>query len=380
MSQTITVEDMKDKLLTLDQAKKELGKTEPLFQRSFPLEGKKSEVAQFDLGTWNVFDGDTKKIETVPGTDAVEAHVTVGDETFQLTKDALLEATSFIGITKQYAMRTPTRFIEPELNYWFRNSGAAHGQKTYKMLVMKNKVVGFAKESIVPFSNLRLLEVIEAGVAEKVGKGTEILVDYKFAHSLRRTATRIVIPAVEYEVRKGSGDMWSLGMQLKNSGVGEQKTPLALTRYFFRWVCTNGMLTTSNEMESVFNRRIHGQDDDEVLVWARESVDGLLGQYDADFKRLDHFAKARLPRGMDANHALLDAFETYRVPIDQRPQIIAAFEEERDFSMYGVMNAITRVANDMRIPDTIRESLMRVGGGLPDAHSNRCTNCHRINI
>lgn len=375
-TKTITVEDMRAKLLTLDEAKKRLGKTEPLFQRTFPLQGKKADVAHFALGTWNVLPGD-KTIEQVAGTDEVAAQVTIGGEDFALTKDALLEATSFVGITKQYAMRTPTRFIEPELNFHFANGGAAHGQKTYKALVQKNRVIGFAKETIVPFSNLALLGVIEEGIQEKVGE-SDVLVDYKFHHDLRRTAVRLIIPGIEHEVRPG--DAWSMGMQLKNSAVGEQKTPLALTRYFFRWVCTNGQLTTTQESQSVFNRRIHGQDDDEVLTWAREAVDGLLSKYDGEFRKLDHFAKSRMPKGVDANHALLDVFETYRVPLDQRSQIIDELEQSQDYTMYGIMNAITRVANDSRLPDTIRETLMNVGGDLPEAHSHRCSNCHRLSV
>jgi hypothetical protein len=374
MSDTITIEQMRDSLKTLDETKKELGKTEPLYQVGFPLEGKKTEVARFELGGWNEGDG---RIETVPGIDPVEAYVTIDGKAYQLTKDALLEATSFIGITKQYTMRTPTRFIEPELNYWFAHNGAAHGQKTFKALVMKDRVIGFAKEKIVPFSNLALLGEVEAGVRRRFGKKTEMLVDYKFHHTLRRTATRIIIPSITHDVR-GEGDTWSLGVQLKNSAVGEQKTPLALTRYFFRWWCTNGSIHTSNESQKVFNRRMDGGSDEEAVAWAKSSIDELLDRYEPEFKKLDHFAKARLPRGMDANHALLDVFDTYRVPVEQRADIISEFERAQDFTMYGAMNAITRIANDMRLPDTIRETLMRIGGDLPEAHSHRCDSCHRI--
>ena len=46
----------------------------------------------------------------------------------RLTKDALLEATSLIGITKQYAMKSPAHLLQPHLNYWYKNEGGVQGQ------------------------------------------------------------------------------------------------------------------------------------------------------------------------------------------------------------------------------------------------------------
>ena len=65
-------------------------------------------------------------------------------------------------------------------------------------------------------------------------------------------------------------------------------------------------------------------------------------------------------------------FQTYGVPVEQRDSIMQMLTDSDDFTMYGIMQAVTAVANQEGIRDTIRETLMRVGGDLPAANAQRC--------
>jgi hypothetical protein len=58
-------------------------------------------------------------IEDALGTDTVAATVKAGAGEFLLTKDALLQATSLIGLTQNYVLKTPSNLIQPHLNYWY---------------------------------------------------------------------------------------------------------------------------------------------------------------------------------------------------------------------------------------------------------------------
>jgi hypothetical protein len=86
---------------------------------------------------------------------------------------------------------------------------------------------------INPFSNLRLLERALEGIEAHYGAG-EVLVDSKFAHSLRRTDIRLIVPENRRAMhRTGTDDdTWSAGIQLKNSLIGDVQT--SIDGYLFR--------------------------------------------------------------------------------------------------------------------------------------------------
>lgn len=367
MSDTITLDQMRSKLLTVDQVRERLATTEPLSQVTFPLSGSRNSIARFSLQPdW------AQNIDQVNGTDAIGAEVRVGGVTYQLTKDALLEATSLIGITKQYATRCPANLLEPHINYWFRQgprAGISAGTQEMKLLAIGDRAYAFSKASIDPFSNLRLLDEVLAGIAERYGEG-DVLVDYKFQHNLRHTAMRLIVPNEMRNPREN--DPWSAGVQLHNSLAGEK--PLSLEGYLFRWWCTNGAIST-HAQSGKWNRRTGGQGD-EVYEWARHAVDEILSGLDHEFEALD--ALANTPIEGDVNQALEDVFRTYRVPLAVRENIIQEMVNSDDLTMYGVMQAITQAANHDDLPESARNTLMEIGGDLPRANHERCPACRRL--
>jgi hypothetical protein len=369
---TIPIEAVRDKLLTIEQVRERFATTEPLDVLEIELEGKHAPKFRLD-DSWN------HEIDTKPGLDPVDATIKVGTKELRLTKDALLEATSLIGIRKEYMSRTPASLMQPQVNYWYGNRGGVQGNKM-KVLAADGLVYAFTKATIEPFSNLRLLDEVEASAREEFGKKATLYVDYKFQHDLRRTACRVIVPDVVHDVR--DGDPWSAGVQFKQSVVGEK--PLSLNGYLFRYWCTNGAVTTHAQSGN-YNRRKGGQGD-EVYEWARASVDEIFTGFEHEFDALDQLAGMELPKLGGANQAedraraLMDVFETYGVPLEQREAIINTLNESEDFSMYGVMQAITMVANNAGLRDTIRETLMRVGGDLPRANADRCKSCRRLPV
>src|SRR5262245_43349479 len=170
--QALPIEDVKDKLLTLDEVKERFSSTEPLDTTTFDLHG--SNTARWKMESdWNLIPqeaGPAMSIEKAEGMAEVGVVVNLNGDEYRLTKDAFLEATSLIGITKQYAMKTPAHLLQPHVNYWFKNEGGVQGN-TLKALSSNGLIYAFTKVGIEPFSNLRILEGIEDSARASFGKG-----------------------------------------------------------------------------------------------------------------------------------------------------------------------------------------------------------------
>lgn len=364
---SVTIENMRPKLLSLDTVHEKLAASEPFNSYGFPV----GDGVKFKLGpAWN------HGLDAIPPEGLVDAFVKIGKgmgaQEFQLSKEALLEATSLCGLPKGYVGRTPAHLIEPHMNYWFREG---HEGKEFKILASGSNQVGsaFTKSTIVPFSNLRLLDQALEGIKEKYGD-VEVLADYKFHHTLRGTHVRLIIPGASRLVT-GSGvddDQWSIGLQIKNSIIGESQTELS--GYLFRWWCTNGAIDT-RATSGVWSRRGGGQGD-EVYEWARTAVDDVLGGLESS---LDHVqAMTEIPLTGEANLVLQDVFEQYKVPTVERNRITDLMVDETNLTLYTLMQAITQTANNIEVDPGHVERLMRVGGDLVHVGNHRCGECRRI--
>jgi len=363
------IDQIRPTLLPLDHVRSVLASTEPLSTYSFTV----GDSIRFLLDAdW--YHGIGAKL----GTDPVNAAITVGRGqgavTFQLTKDALLEATSACGISKTYASRCPGQLLEPQLNFWFREGLAARpGSRDFQLLVAAGTGVALTRASIRPFSNLRLLDEALDGIVDRFGAG-EVLVDFKFTHSLRRTHLRLVIPG-HTKLMTGTDmddDIWSVGLNIKNSLTGEGRT--SIDGYLFRWVCANGAIDAFAS-SGVWSRRA-GSNEDEVYEWARAAVDGVLGGAESALDVVQGLVA--VPIHGVATDVLRDVFERYHVPLPERTKITENMIVTGDLTMYNVMAAVTEVANDLNLDPGHTESLLRLGGDLPHAAQSRCDACLRM--
>lgn len=374
MADVVTIEDMRPRLLTLDQARERLSSTEPLAERKFEAQTGVRFLVQDDWDT---------VAETMMGPDLTDSYARLydGGEDFRLTKDALLEAGAKVGIPRKLQERSPASWLQAGLNHWFSGCSGWEG-KEFKAFVAGTsdpQLVAFGSGTISPFSNLGLIDKLAEGLqaAYRV-PADEILVDYKFTHSLELTHGRLVVPGHLRNVR-GPGtadpdDQWSTGVQWRNSQLGLR--PVSVDGYLFRWWCTNGAtdtLVTSGQ----FNRRVSGHEDGDVYEWARAAVDNVLGGLEHS---LDGVAAATsIPVEQDVNLVLDDLFRQHSIPAKLRQQVIEYMAETGgDLSMYTLMQAVTQVANEPTLSPAAVDKLMRVGGHIAHSAEMRCSACRRI--
>lgn len=363
---SITVDTMRPKLHTLDHIHTVLGRTEPLSSYAFTVG---------DTVNFTVDSGWLHGLETKAGSDPVDVSIHIGADEVRLSKDVVIEAATTCGLRQGFTVCCPPDLLERHLNYWFRQGLANKGgAKDFQLLVAGGLGSAITRATVHPFSNLRLLEQAVAGIQARYGQDVDILADYKLVHSLNRTHLRLIIPEQQRTIeRTGTDDdTWSVGIQLRNSLTGQDKT--SLDGYLFRWTCTNGAVDT-RATSGVWSRR--GNATADVYEWARAAVDDILGGLEPALDAVQ--ATVDIPIHGEAHDVLRDIFEHYRVPVAERTKIIEALlNTGASLTMYTVMQAITQTANDSDLDPTHVENLMRLGGDLPHAAASRCDSCRRL--
>lgn len=354
----VTINDMKSKLLTLDEVKERISATEPLSQKLVHSEDK---IAFAFDPTWAI------GLETKKGTDSVDAVIRINGTDHQMTKDSVLQAGAAFGLPGKYASKLPHNLLESQLNYWF---SAGMGEKEFNMLSTgaDQRVAAFARPTINPFSNQILVNEVVNGIQEYYGD-SEIFADYKFHHDLVRTDIRFIIPEAFHNINGGGLsdvptaelDVWSGGVHLSNSLIGKSQT--SLDTYLFRWWCTNGATTVLPDV-GTFSRRGEHQEED-VYEWAANAVDEVLGGLETQFGRVQ--ALTGLNAAGNVQDIIQEIFTTYSVPVSQRQGVINTLVESENLSMYTIMNAITQTANEEGLsPDRV-DKLLRITGAIPGA-------------
>jgi len=343
--------EIQDQLLTIDDVREKLSVTEPL--TSFTLSnGNKTSFRYGD--DWAL------QLDHLKGTDPVEVYVTIDGAESQLTKDAALQATSAFGLQSTYVKKTPARLVEEHTNYWY---GLGMGDREFSVLRAgsDNRIAAFSKPSITPFSNALLLDNILEGAQREYG--SDVYADYKFRHDLNQTDVRLILPDFTRNIHdtQVDGDVWSAGIHLTNSLTGG--TPTTVEGYLFRWWCTNGATTVNGDIGK-WNRRIMGQQED-VYSWARDAVDEILGGMEEQFDAVQSLTQLNIAGNV--TDILADIFSTYGVPVSQRQGVIDALLESESLTLYEVMQAITRLANDPDLKPERVDRLLRTGGAIPSA-------------
>lgn len=171
-------DEVRGKLLSLDEARERLSVTEPLssiyFEEGVPVE-------------WSFQPDWALLLDSMHGNEKVSATVSVDGQQFSVTKDAVLSAASAFGLPGAHARVLPPFLLNQEMNYWF-SEGAA--DRKFNFLVTGgNTVSALVKHTKKPFSNLALLDRIEQAVTDRIGN-VEMFVDFKFHHSLYKTDLR----------------------------------------------------------------------------------------------------------------------------------------------------------------------------------------------
>jgi hypothetical protein len=363
-----TIDEVKPKLLTLDTVRETLAATEPLGTIQTPA----GDDIRFRLqDDWKDLLGSKN------GTELINVYVDIkGHDELQLTKDAFYKTAAHCKLSETVFTTYPAEYIERMINWQFREGKVG---KEFKVLTLDSKyVAGIVNATWTPFSNLRLMDALLDGIEAKYGKG-EVFADYKFNHSLARTDLRLIIPEKTriIENTKVENDIWSAGLQAKNSLAGSDQT--SVDGYFFRYWCTNGAIDKRNwddKGRNVWNRKSSGQNPEDVYEWARNQVDSILGGLEESLNHVQQMTEEVIEG--DIEGILEDLAATYSLPAKIWNTVTNNMLMEDDLTMYDLMQAITSAANSDKLSPSHREQLMMIGGEVVYQANERCEACARV--
>src|SRR6266851_2262755 len=229
------------KLMPLNTLREELGKIEPLTEHVFPT----SADITFQIGEdW----------AAAPTEQAANAWlVTPGGTRYQLTKQSVLEFGAYAKMPRGVSPWMAPNIYQDFLNWAYRQGLGEN--KEYKILAhdrppaedgttLAPLALAACRGTISQFSNLALLDAVEAAVRQRYGS-SEILADSggaKFHNDLERTNLRLIVPERVRNIAhtRVSDDSWSAGVALTNSLTGVSHPGTSISGYLFRWWCTNG--------------------------------------------------------------------------------------------------------------------------------------------
>jgi hypothetical protein len=360
----VNIEEMRGKLLTMDDVRESLAKTEPLADVIFG-----SSQATLRLGeTWADPEDDTV---------LTDAYLRIeGLEEYRLTKQAALEVGAYCRLPRKVQEDAPADAVQA-----FVNRMLAEGvvrSREMKLLVKPGTTTGTAitRPTIVPFSNLEMLDIMLAGIANKYGTA-EVLADYKFSHDLERTNLRLIVPGADRVISgtRVADDSWSLGLDFQNSLAGIEQTDIS--GYLFRWWCTNGCTDTLADIHPLNRRQISTTED--AYDWARDQVEAVLGGLEDSLDAVQGLTAQQVAPDQVAA-TIRDLFTQHSVPARERERVISELAETgADMTMYDVMQSVTVVANSGQAsPDAVRQ-LLSLGGHIAHtASGHRCGSCHRL--
>lgn len=344
--------------------------------------GELSQRLLADARSHRDFIADTRKIDVDVADGAPIVRFATTDSTIAVapTQHALRQIGAHVDIPAKYLDRMVAdapALLAANVNHWF------HANPTPRML--RTKVDGGATLRAFLSNRYRPLDnhdLAEAVIPQLLAPGWEIksaqITDSRFY--IQAVSTKLAA-SIAHAQRTGSkDDVVHPGIVISNSEVGAGA--LSVEPMVFRLVCLNGMIAgTSIRRNHVGRTSGGGPEDpyefysdetrrlDDAALWAkvRDTVDAAVT--DAIFRRLVSKLSAASGDGLGDDPVAVVEVTAQRFGLDEREQssVLRHLAAGGDFSRFGLLNAVTRTAEDARTYDRAIE-LERVGGeilGLP---------------
>lgn len=204
-------------------------------------------------------------------------------------------------------------------------------------------------------------------LAEITGTHLDSLVEVSNGHIMRFLTDR------EEDVRPGVGDTIQAGFEVFNSPKGHG--PCSVSSFIKRLVCLNGMTRT----ESKVTARMMTKDRDTILNNIRDGIRMAVGKFDADLANILTLVGQEVTAPEDMIRSIGQEWALPKRDIDGAIGMLSE-EPEIANSMWGVLNSMTRWANNSALPWDSRYKLQRTAFDLVDRGVERCDSCGSLHV
>lgn len=297
---------------------------------------------------------------------------------FKVTEHAHSQLASKMGIPKKYYERmqhdAPV-LLRDNVRHWMDNE-----PKQQMIRTLDSKARAVLSDRYRRIDNDQIAEAVLPALLDG-NSGLEIM-------SSDVTNNRMYIqarfPKLEGEVKKG--DVVQHGLIISNSEIGSGS--LEIKPMIYRLVCTNGMVAGSELSEgklkkthlgrkvevgedfTIYSNETMQADDHALMLKIRDSIKGLSDP--ALFLKLMEQMKAaanapKVANPVEAVEVLAKSFSFNKTEQDS---ILENLIMDRDYSQWGMLNAVTKVANEHASYDRAVE-LEAIGGHILDMNGNQ---------
>lgn len=267
------------------------------------------------------------------------------DRALSLAPRAETQLLQRLGIPVPFFRRLPPNLKWATANHFAQSSGYEKG--ALLRLVRGDTVRAFLSEQYTPIDDIDILPL----VADILG-GDEVRVErLDFADDA--THLRLVFPRQIAEARPG--DVLTTGIHITNSEVGYRA--VHVDALVHRLVCSNGLVRAESQGRTTLRHVGQAAKLKDYLARAiadaRDNAQALV----KDFRESVGHALA------DPEHLLRRHAKDNEMTKEQLQAALAAFAMERDATLFGTVNAITRAAQAEETFEA-RYQLERVAAGL----------------
>lgn len=286
---------------------------------------------------------------------------------FEVNENAHNQLGSALGIPAKYYDRM--REEAPELlgtniNHWL------HTNPERKMVrTLDGKVRAVLSDKYRPLDNLELLET----VLPVLGKQDMQVVSSEVTD--RRLYLKVLTPKVTYEIQKG--DVVQAGLVISNSEIGAGS--LSVEPLLYRLVCTNGLIANDSKMRKYhvgrgnsgfadgaaefFRDETRRQDDRAFWFKVRDLVGAAIDSI--NFQKIAESFFATKENRIEADPVKVVEVFSKQNALNQgeKNSILTHLLSGGDLNQFGLMNAVTRSAQDLESYDRATQ-FERLGGAI----------------
>jgi hypothetical protein len=301
-----------------------------------------------------------------------------GAGTFQLTHQAAKQLGSTARIPQRLQEFLPEAVLDDAVNFALRKGLGS--KRALKLLTAGAGVspggaqvplaVAQARDTITPFSDVRLLETVLRCVRAQFGDeaADTACVDFKFWRDLEHTSFRVVVPAVQ-TVLLGTDeepDAWCYGIEVRNSLTALKQT--TVSGYLFRFSTLAGCLDVEHASGG-FPRR--GSTPEGAFAWTAEACRDIFSGVESAFNGLQALVKQELAG--DYSRVVRQLFKDNGVSKEQQLRVVSTLEDyEGQLTMYGLMNVGIEAANLPELGWRQATCLMLYGGDILHRGGGMC--------
>jgi hypothetical protein len=292
---------------------------------------------------------DTRTLEL---TDAGELVINIDEpQALAVTNHTHEQIAARVGIPAKYYQRmltTAPNLLAANVNHWFGNNPEKRMIRT-----LNGRARAFLSDRYRRIDHYEVLETVLPVVAE-MGDGVQI-VSTEITES--RLYLKFVNPRLELEVSKG--DIVQAGASISNSEVG--LGAIKVEPLVYRLICTNGMISqdfstkkyhvgraaaSEEQAYELFTDETLKADDEAFLLKIRDTVRSAVDE--AKFSTIVERLRSAKEQKIEGNpvKAVEIAAKTFTLTQKESGSVLNHLIQGGDLSAYGMLNAITRTAQD----------------------------------